>query len=173
MAVACPAPDRRPQTGGGYINTEKIKTLKSNGSYNRHASAVVSPLFMDNAHFDPYDLVQVKYEMLRAVMSNEMSVTEASKQFGFSRTAYYKIEKSFAAAGVNGLFLQKTGPKAAVKATEEILRFADELKGKDPGITNDRIVEEIQNQKGVTLHKRSLQRERSKKKHPRARDDPL
>jgi transposase len=128
---------------------------------------------MSNAHFDPYDLVQVKYEMLRAVMCNEMTVTEASRQFGFSRAAYYKIEKSFDASGVNGLFLQKTGPKSAVKATEEILRFADERKDKEPGITNDRIIEEIQSQKGVTLHKRSLQRERSKKKHSHARNDHL
>ena len=154
--------------GGDYINTAKIEILKANGSYNRHASAVVSPLFIGNAHFDPHDLVQVKYEMLRAVMRNEMTVTEASGQFGFSRAAYYKIEKSFGCAGVNGLFLQKTGPKSAVKATKEILRFADELKDNDPGITNDRIVEEIQKQKGVALHKRSLQRERSKKKHSRA-----
>jgi transposase len=101
--------------------------------------------------------------MLRAVTRNEMTVTEASKQFGFSRAAYYKIEKSFNTAGVNGLSLQKTGPKAAVKATEEILRFADELREKHPGITNDRIIEEIRSQKGITLHKRSLQREQSKK----------
>ena len=111
--------------------------------------------------------------MLRAVMLNEMTVTEASRQFGFSRAAYYKVEKGFDAAGVNGLFLQKTGPKAAVKATEEILRFADGLREADPGITNDRIIEEIQAQKGITLHKRSLQREWSKKKHSRAGNDPL
>jgi transposase len=155
------------------VSAEKIEILRANGSYNRHASAVVAPLFSDNTHFDPYDLVQVKYEMLRAVTRNEMTVTEASQQFGFSRAAYYKVEKGFAAAGVTGLYLQKTGPKAAVKATEEILRFADELKDRNPGITNDRIVEEIQNQKGVTLHKRSLQRERSKKKHAGTRNGPL
>jgi len=128
---------------------------------------------MSNTHFDPYDLVQVKYEMLRAVVCNEMTITEASRQFGFSRAAYYKIEKRFEAIGVNGLLLQKTGPKAAIKATEEILRFVDELKNREPGITNDRIIEEIQNQKGVILHKRSLQRERSKKKRSCARNDPL
>ena len=153
------------------IDRDKIKTLKANGSFNRHAAAVISPLFRDSAHFDPYDLVQVKYEMLRAVTRNEMTVTDASKQFGFSRAAYYKIEKGFATAGVNGLTLQKTGPKEPAKVTEEILRFADELKAKDPDITNDRIIEEIQNQKGVALHKRSLQRERSKKKHPQPRND--
>ena len=104
--------------------------------------------------------------MLRAVSCDEMTVTEASRQFGFSRAAYYKIEKSFTIAGINGLALQKTGPKSPVKVTDDILRFADELRSKDPDITNDRITEEIQNQKGISLHKRSLQRELSKKKHP-------
>ena len=173
MMAARQARGRHPRKEVIFINTEKIETLKANGSYNRHAAAVASPLFADSAHFDPHDLVQVKYEMLRAVMLNEMTVTEASRQFGFSRAAYYKVEKGFGAAGVNGLFLQKTGPKAAVKATEEILRFADGLREANPGITNDRIIEEIQAQKGITLHKRSLQRERSKKKLPRAGNDPL
>jgi len=150
------------------MNNAKLEKLKSNGSFNRHATAVHSPLFKDNVHFDPYDLVQVKYEMLRAVKCSEMTVTEASKQFGFSRTAYYKIEKSFEAAGVDGLCLKRTGPKKPAKATEEIIQFANDLKSKNPNITNDRIIEEIQVQKGVSLHKRSLQRERSKKKHPRS-----
>ena len=154
--------------GGEIINAEKIKTLKANGSFNRHADAVVAPLFRGSAHFDPHDLVQVKYEMLRAVSCSEMTITDASKQFGFSRAAYYKIEKSFVTAGVNGLVLQKTGPKAPAKATDEILQFVDGLKNTNPGITNDRIIEEIQSQKGVSLHKRSIQRERSKKKHSRA-----
>ena len=141
-----------------------MKALKASGSYNRHAAAVNSPLFMGNEYFDPHDLVQVKYEMLRAVTNNEMTVTDASKQFGFSRAAYYKIEKNYTASGVGGLFLQKTGPKSPIKATDEIMRFVDELVGKDPDITNDRIIEELQEQKGLSLHKRSLQRERSKKK---------
>ena len=125
-------------------------------------------MFVNNAHFDPYDLVQVKYEMLRAVSCDEMTVTEAARQFGFSRAAYYKIEKSFDASGVNGLSLQKTGPKSPAKVTEDVLRFASELRNTEPGITNDRIVEEIQKQKGVSIHKRSLQREFSKKKLPPA-----
>lgn len=150
------------------MSNQKTETLKANGSFNRHAAAVTAPLFRSNANFDPCDLVQVKYEMLRAVMRNEMNVTEASAQFGFSRAAYYKIEKSFDAAGISGLCLQKTGPKSPSKATDEILRFVDELKRCNPGITNDRIVEELRNQKGVSLHKRSLQRVHSKKKLPLA-----
>jgi transposase len=142
----------------------KLSALKSNGSYNRHADSVSSPLFTGNPYFDAHDLVQVKYEMLRAVNHDGLSISEAAKQFGFSRTAYYKIEKGFKMAGVDGLYLKKTGPKVPAKATADIMQFADDLKKHHPDFTNNRLVEEIKNQKGVSIHKRSLQRERAKKK---------
>lgn len=144
---------------------DKVKFLKENGSFNRNASSVTSPLFKSNTYFDAKDLVQVKYEMLRAVKNNELSVSEASRQFGFSRTAYYKTEKRFMEAGVDGLCLQKTGPKSPAKVTGDVLSFASDLKTRRPDITNDEIIREIRTQRGVTIHKRSLQRERAKKKH--------
>jgi transposase len=143
---------------------DKVKILKENGSFNRNAFSVASPLFQSNPYFDAKDLVQVKYEMLRAVKNNELSVSEASRQFGFSRTAYYKIERRFMEAGVDGLCLQKTGPKSPAKVTGDVLSFASDLKANHPDITNDEIIREIRTQKGVTIHKRSLQRERAKKK---------
>jgi len=147
------------------VNTNKTDTLKENGSFNRNAAAVTNTLFKCSPYFDPQDLVQVKYEMLRAVKQDELSVSAASKQFGFSRTAYYKIEKRFEEAGIDGLCLLKTGPKAPAKITSDIMGFAADLEAGHPGITNDEIVREIKSQKGISIHKRSLQRERAKKKH--------
>jgi transposase len=146
------------------VNKDKIARLKENNSYNKKASEVSSPLFLTNPYFDPYDIVQVKYEMLRAVNNNELSVSDTSRQFGFSRTAYYKIESRFNADGIDGLCFRKTGPKTPAKVTEDLLDFAADLKARQPDITNDEIVEEIRQQKGVTIHKRSLQREKAKKK---------
>jgi transposase len=99
------------------------------------------------------------------VEKKELSISEASRQFGFSRTAYYKVERRFLEAGVDGLCLQKTGPKSPAKVTRDVLSFASDLKTSRPNITNDEIIREIQTQKGVLIHKRSLQRERAKKKH--------
>jgi transposase len=146
-------------------NDRKLKTLKDNGSFNRHASSVRNPLFAGNPYFDPCDLVQVKYEMLRAVKNDGLPVTEASRQFGFSRAAYYKAEKRFADSGIEGLCLRKTGPKSPAKATDDVLDFASNLKAERPGITNDEIVSAIRARKGIEIHKRSLQRGQAKKKH--------
>jgi transposase len=152
--------------GGDFMadKTKKSKILNENGSFNRNAVAVINPLFRGNPYFDAEDIVQVKYEMLRAVSTGELSASEASRQFGFSRTAFYKIGKRFSEAGVEGLCHRKTGPKAPAKLTGDIMDFVSELESRRPGITNDGMVAEIRAQKGVSVHKRSLQRERSKKK---------
>ena len=145
----------------------KIAQLKENNSYNKKADKVSNKLFLTNPYFDSYDIVQVKYEMLRAVKNDKLSVSGTSKQFGFSRTAYYKIEKHFNEKGIDGLCFKKTGPKAPAKVTEDLLNFAANLKSQQPNITNAEIIEEIRLQKGVTIHKRSLQREKAKKKRIR------
>jgi|AGTN01.2.fsa_nt_gi hypothetical protein len=146
------------------INKDKIAKLKENNSYNKKAGKVSNPPFLTNPYFDSHDIVQVKYEMLRAVNNNELSVSDTSRQFGFSRTAYYKIEDQFKKEGVDGLCYKKTGPKAPAKVTAELLDFAADLKAQRPDITNDEVIEEIRLQKGVIIHKRSLQREKAKKK---------
>jgi transposase len=125
---------------------------------------VSNALFINNPYFDVYDIIQVKYEMIRAVKNEELSVTDSSIQFGFSRTAYYKIERQFNEEGIYGLFSKKTGPKLPVKLTKDILDFANDLKIQRSDITNEEIVEEIYLQKGIRIHKRSLQREKAKKK---------
>ena len=147
------------------MNTNKTKALIENGSFNKNAESVNNLTFKSNPYFDPQDLVQVKYEMLRAVKTDGLNVSDASKQFGFSRTAYYKIERRFSNAGVDGLCTQKTGPKLPSKITSDIEEYVTQLKEDDPGITNDDIVEKIWSEKGVSIHKRSLQRVQAKKKH--------
>ena len=146
------------------MNTNKTKTLIENGSYNKNADSVNDLKFKSNPYFDPHDLVQVKYEMLRSVKTDGLNVSNASNQFGFSRTAYYKIEKRFNDAGVDGLCTQKTGPKLPSKITSDIEEYVTQLKEDNPGITNDDIVEKIKSEKGVSIHKRSLQRVQAKKK---------
>jgi hypothetical protein len=66
---------------------DKTESLKKYGALNPHPQKVVEKTFSDSAleFFDPRDLVQVKYEMLRAVEKEGRSVKHASEAFGFSR----------------------------------------------------------------------------------------
>ena len=56
-----------------------------------------------NTFFDPEDLVQVKYEMLRRVREDGQAVTQASAAFGFSRPSFYEAQVAFERAGLPGL----------------------------------------------------------------------
>ena len=57
---------------------------------NGAAEAARDELFLRHEFFDPRDLVQVKYEMLRRVRVDGASVSQAARDFGFSRTAFYR-----------------------------------------------------------------------------------
>lgn len=71
--------------------------------------------------FDPNDLVQVKYEMLRSVQKEGRAVVEAAQAFGLSRPAFYVAQESFEREGLPGLLPRKRGPKGPHKLTEEAL----------------------------------------------------
>ena len=59
--------------------------------------------FATDTFFDPRDLVQVKYEMLRRVQSEGHSVTGAATAFGFSRPSFYQALSAFEEGGLAGL----------------------------------------------------------------------
>ena len=45
----------------------KLRSLREQGTLNPRPQAVTDDLFTASEFFDPHDLVQVKYEMLRRV----------------------------------------------------------------------------------------------------------
>ena len=56
----------------------KTRALKEHGCLNPHAETVRDELFLSNAFFDPHDLVQVRYEMLRRVREDGVPVSNAA-----------------------------------------------------------------------------------------------
>src|ERR1041385_7805323 len=89
----------------------KIQALRQSQTLNAHAKEVRDPLFLEKDFFDPRDLSQVKYEMLRRVQKEQAHVSQAAAAFGFSRPSFYKAQEDFAQAGLAGLIPRKRGPK--------------------------------------------------------------
>ena len=81
----------------------KLAALAESGTTNPHPEAVRDPAFVDSDFFDPRDLVQVKYEMLRRVHIERKSIAEAAALFGLSRPTFYKAQADFERAGLMGL----------------------------------------------------------------------
>ena len=77
------------------------------------------PLFTSGSpFFDPRDLVQVKYELLRRVRVDGSAVSEATALFALSRPTFYAAQAAWEQAGVSGLLPASTGPRHAHKLTD-------------------------------------------------------
>ena len=99
----------------------KREALKRYGTLNPHPDGVTDPLFQTGDFFDPDDLVQVKYEMLRRVRVDKQSVSQSASAFGFSRPTYYQAEDDFQREGLAGLLPEISADP--VKATNSHQTF--------------------------------------------------
>ena len=136
----------------------KFEALQQQGTLNPRPKQVRDELFLQDEFFDPRDLVQVKYEMLRRVQAEGQSVTDASANFGFSRPSFYQALSAFEQDGLAGLVPHKRGPKQAHKLTHEVLTFIGEVRQKEPSVRLPDLVKLIQERFGIRVHPRSIER---------------
>jgi len=143
----------------------KKDILVENGTYNKNYMHVKAPKFIDDRFFDPMDIAQVKYEMLKEVERNGMTITDATDNYGFSRTTYYNIKDAFSAQGIKGLIPEKSGPKSPHKLTLEHQKRIDDWVADNPSISSNEITEMVNRDGVVNISKRTVERYRAKKKH--------
>lgn len=141
----------------------KDDTLRGNGSFNPYHSKVSAEIFRGSQFFSDRDIVQVKYEMLRAVAVDNGSVTEVSAKFGFSRKAYYQISAAFEEGGLPALMPRKHGPKGASKLKGDAADFLDSYASSHRGAKAPEIAARLESELGVRAHPRSIERYYEKK----------
>ena len=147
---------------------QKAEELKQTGTLNPHADTVTDPLFQQNPFFDPRDLLQARYEMLRRHTAEQMSILDAAAAFGVSRPTFYQAQVSFEQSGLAGLLPARRGPKGGHKLTVEVLDYVARLRESQPQLTTVQCVQAIQERFAMTIHRRSLERALARrKKKPR------
>ena len=140
-------------------SSRRRQALKERGALHPHAEKVSDPLFHESAFFDPHDIVQVKYEMLRRVRTSTMCVTDAADAFGFSRPAFYQARTAFEHDGIPGLLPRKRGPRGPHKLTDEILTILETKRDTDGSAVPAReLAAHLQATFGITAHPRSIER---------------
>ncbi len=78
--------------------------LEAAGLVHPRPEAVTAEAFRsDRPFFLAQDKVQVKYEMLRAVHVDGMTVSAAAAAHGYSRAEFYLVDRAFAERGMAGL----------------------------------------------------------------------
>jgi transposase len=137
----------------------KRSFLRQQGTLNPRPKKVEHENFRDSEFFDPEDLLQVKYEMLRQVDVDKQPVSQAAKTFGFSRPSFYQAQAAFQEAGLAGLLPQKRGPRSGHKLTSELMQFVTQFRLDDPSISSTQIAERIAQRFGVAVHPRSIDRQ--------------
>ena len=140
----------------------KARFLADHQALHPHPERLRDTLFQQGGFFDPRDLVQVRYEMLRRHLVERQPVTEIIQDFGVSRQMFYVLLRMFQQEGLAGLLPRKRGPKDAHKCTEAILTFVAACRKESPGRSTQELAEEVGGKFGVQLHRRTLERHLSR-----------
>ena len=145
----------------------KSAALRENGTMNPSPDKVADPKFHKSEFFDARDLVQVKYDMLRRVLVESASVTQASVEYGVSRPTYYQAEASFQEAGIAGLVPKKPGPRGPHKLQGEVLRFVQGHLVPGRPVRARALAKLVREKFSIDIHARTIERALAVKKTPR------
>lgn len=136
----------------------KTAALLEEGTLNLFPEKVSDPKFRQSEFFDPRDVVQVKYEMLRRVSVDSVSVTGATDEYGVSRPTFYQAKANFEEAGVAGLVPKKRGPRGPHKLQGKIMAFVEKQRAPGEPIRARELAKVIGEQFSVNVHPRTIER---------------
>jgi transposase len=149
------------------IKPPKLEALREEGTLNPTPDEVHDPKFQENEFFDPHDIVQVKYEMLRRVSVENASVSAATEEYGVSRPTYYQTKASFDKAGVAGLVPQKRGPRGPHKLRGPALVFVQQQLVAGEPVRARGLAKLVRQKFGLNIHPRTIERAVAGKKTSR------
>jgi transposase len=165
--VFCALVTRFGVPAGRDRKRSKIDALADDGTLNPAPEKVRDPKFQADGFFDPRDIVQVKYEMLRRASVEKASVTEASEEYGVSRPTYYQAKADFDEGGIAGLVPKKRGPRGPHKIQGEVSAFLSAQISPGEPIRARELAKSLQKEFGLDVHPRTIERAIGAKKIPR------
>jgi transposase len=136
---------------------EKVGALRRHRSLNPSPETVTDERFRVGGFFDPRDLVQVKYEMVRRVQDGS-SVSRAAAAYGLSRPTFYQAQQALASEGLAGLVPRRTGPKGGHKITDDVMEFVGQIRAVSPSASSKELARQVGERFGVSVHPRSIER---------------
>ncbi len=145
----------------------KAETLRQRGCLHPHPEKVSDELFTTNAFFDPRDLLQVKYEMLRRVREDGHTVSRTAANFGLSRPSFYQAQTFYEEGGLPALLPKKPGPRRAHKLSEEVIEAVRETLDREPDTDSATLACLVEKRFGVSVHPRSIERALARQKKKR------
>ena len=136
----------------------KRQALLATGTFNPRAAHVHHALFQDSDFFDPEDLLQLKYETVRALEQDGCSIAQAAGEFGLSRPTIYQARSQFQEGGLEGLLPHKRGPKQPHKLTAEVRQYLQDDRQADAELNGPELARRVRRRFGVKLHRRTIEK---------------
>lgn len=140
------------------FHDHKLEALREQGTVNPRPGDVKDSLFQGSEFFDPRDLIQVKYEMLRRHQTEGSPASSAAQTFGLSRVTFYQVWQRFKEDGLGGLLPKLRGPKRAHKLSEELIIFMETALAEDPTLRAPALAELVKARFDISVHPRSIER---------------
>ncbi|MCY3879255.1 MAG: helix-turn-helix domain-containing protein [Rhodobacteraceae bacterium] len=137
----------------------KRDRLKQAGTLNSTPENIRDPRFTRGGDFfDARDLLQVRYEMVRLVRFEQVTLAEAARRFGVSRPTCFRLSRAFGRGGLEALIPAPRGPRGPHKITADILDFVADYRRRHGYRSARRLVPLIEKKFGVKLHPRGLEK---------------
>ncbi len=136
----------------------KTEFLQKEGLINPKPERVIHSLFQSHDFFDPLDLPQVRYEMLRIARVQKVGVSEACKLFGFSREYFYRLERDFLSRGYVSLLGSFRGRRPLIGLNQEVVNFIIHRKMTEPNLTGEDLRKELKATYQVECSRRTVER---------------
>ncbi|MCY4629207.1 MAG: helix-turn-helix domain-containing protein [Acidobacteria bacterium] len=136
----------------------KEASLRKNGCLHPRPERVRDELFLSNAFFDPRDLTQVKYEMLRRARGEGGSVSASAARFGLSRVSYYRALRAWEEGGLPALLPNRPGPRGPHKLTGEVVAALRAALSENPALSAEALAGLVRERFGLSVHRRSVER---------------
>jgi transposase len=136
----------------------KLAALRQQGCLNPNPHKVVDPLFASSDFFDPRDLVQVKYEMVRRVRVDGQPVSHSAVAYGFSRPAFYQAQTVLDRGGLAALVPRKPGPRRSHKLSTDVMEFLQQQRSTDLSLRPPDLARLVLAHFGRKVHPRSVER---------------
>ena len=146
----------------GRMSNDKTQHLRKSKTLNPKPEAVSDPLFEGSPFFDPRDLLQVRYEMIRAHKKGT-TMEEVAANYGVSVPTCVRAKRAFREGGLQALIPERRGPRGPRKITPEVLQFAQDYRATHSDVSIRKLADITGEHFGMSIHFSGLHRALSKK----------
>ena len=141
---------------------KKSRLIESN-TFNTKCDKITAKIFADNELMDPQDLLQVRYEMVRAIEYEKKPIREICTEYGVSVTTARRYLDDLRNGGMIALVPEPKGPSGPTKLTKEAAGFIEDFLKEHPGASGGKVHNALEAKLHLGISKRTVERFLSKK----------